>query len=745
MKKLLTIGVTLLTLGTMMSTAEAANRSEVKAAQKALNWLGYGAGKVDGAIGQGTRQAIRRFQADYGYRIDRKIHSDQLKVMEYEAGRVNLFEAMQSIPPSLYYATGSRQGAGLFPTCRMSRRGPINPRSNYRQSGECGFVNALGEWVVSPAYAAGYTQNLSYSIALRTPVPKSEAQEDRRFNHKGEKLGSDVKRIETSWFDPHDVATAVNGKKGILNRTGDGFKIQPIYDAVHVMGRNYFAGVRNGKTTIFRLFESQIAFSGLGKFSQLYKLDGDWFLTSDGANVTMTDFKSRNQVLYKGATGISASCPGYFVVNLGSRSYDKYALIDHKGKEIYRTTTGSIRVERGLKCPAHFVMRGNDGHSSKIVALKSGKVVHESQYALEPLDAYFQAYNKSKKRWGLIDIKGNVVVDFNEGYFDYREGYLLFVRPFDRSFLQKIIPDASKPNGYRRETIASNLKGGSGELVSNLNGVIMARLSYGNAFHGVGGDYLVDMKGAMHPKSASRELALFIDACEKSKGKSNKEINPLKASCHDYYRAQARTGDAQAAFSLAFSYLILGDAKAGVEWLKRAAERGSVEAQSALAEDYSTGFAQGGLPKDLNQTARWFQLAAANGHVHSQFAMGEMHVTGKYGRKDIPTAYYWYKKAAANGHELAAKQVRNIERHLASRRTQRQRANSMTLGDVFRKFNRYMPSQAEVNRQRTYNNCKKQQQKCYATCANYSPLSGGTFKYSPRQKCKAQCYKIKCN
>lgn len=47
--------------------ARAAQRQHNREMQTALNYFGYGAGAVDGAVGPGTRRAVARFQASTGY------------------------------------------------------------------------------------------------------------------------------------------------------------------------------------------------------------------------------------------------------------------------------------------------------------------------------------------------------------------------------------------------------------------------------------------------------------------------------------------------------------------------------------------------------------------------------------------------------------------------------------------------------------------------------------------------------
>ncbi|MBB4302113.1 nitrogen regulatory protein PII [Rhodobium orientis] len=83
-----------------------ARREDVRKMQSALNSLGFDAGTVDGVAGEGTRRAVRRFQASYGYQqtghLTKAQRSHLLQASRNEmlpAG--NSVVAVASVQPSL--------------------------------------------------------------------------------------------------------------------------------------------------------------------------------------------------------------------------------------------------------------------------------------------------------------------------------------------------------------------------------------------------------------------------------------------------------------------------------------------------------------------------------------------------------------------------------------------------------------------------------------------------------------------
>jgi TPR repeat protein len=88
-----------------------------------------------------------------------------------------------------------------------------------------------------------------------------------------------------------------------------------------------------------------------------------------------------------------------------------------------------------------------------------------------------------------------------------------------------------------------------------------------------------------------------------------------------------------------------------LKWFRRAAERGLVLAQFAVATMCFRG--QGIAAPDHAAAAEWYRKAAEQGHVEAQFALGNLYSLGQGVPLDFATAMEWYRKAAAQGHAEA--------------------------------------------------------------------------------------------
>ena len=84
----------------------------------------------------------------------------------------------------------------------------------------------------------------------------------------------------------------------------------------------------------------------------------------------------------------------------------------------------------------------------------------------------------------------------------------------------------------------------------------------------------------------------------------------------------------------------------GVEYLKKAGERGSGEAQLNLGIIYHTGE---NVPQDFKQAALWYQKAAEKGVVPAQFNLGSLYETGQGVKKSDVVAFALYTVAMYNG------------------------------------------------------------------------------------------------
>lgn len=79
-------------------------------------------------------------------------------------------------------------------------------------------------------------------------------------------------------------------------------------------------------------------------------------------------------------------------------------------------------------------------------------------------------------------------------------------------------------------------------------------------------------------------------------------------------------------------------------WYLKAAQKGNVEAQSAVARLYDAGE---GVERDEERALSWYAKAAAQGDDEAQFALGE-HAEDDLNDKKL--AQQWYEKAAVQGH-----------------------------------------------------------------------------------------------
>ena len=62
-----------------------------------------------------------------------------------------------------------------------------------------------------------------------------------------------------------------------------------------------------------------------------------------------------------------------------------------------------------------------------------------------------------------------------------------------------------------------------------------------------------------------------------------------------------------------------------------------------------------GVPKDAVQAVNWYKKAAEQGHVDAQSNLGSMYYKGEGVPKDFVIAYMWRNLAAAQGSEIARK------------------------------------------------------------------------------------------
>ncbi|MDT8383516.1 MAG: tetratricopeptide repeat protein [Gammaproteobacteria bacterium] len=124
-------------------------------------------------------------------------------------------------------------------------------------------------------------------------------------------------------------------------------------------------------------------------------------------------------------------------------------------------------------------------------------------------------------------------------------------------------------------------------------------------------------------------------------------------------RKAAEKGVMQAQYALADIYAEKqGDAKAAVEWYRKAAEQGHAEAYYKLGGLYERGAE--GVKADAQESVRLYQIAASEmdvfaqkGSADAQHVLAGMYQQGQGVKKDVAMALRWWEKAALQGHALA--------------------------------------------------------------------------------------------
>ncbi len=86
--------------------------------------------------------------------------------------------------------------------------------------------------------------------------------------------------------------------------------------------------------------------------------------------------------------------------------------------------------------------------------------------------------------------------------------------------------------------------------------------------------------------------------------------------------------------------------KTGVEWYRKAAEKGYAKSQFNMGQCYEYGR---GVKKDLNEAIKWFRKAAAQEYADAERKMGYLTVTGTGVKQNFAEAMRWYRRAAEHG------------------------------------------------------------------------------------------------
>lgn len=110
-------------------------------------------------------------------------------------------------------------------------------------------------------------------------------------------------------------------------------------------------------------------------------------------------------------------------------------------------------------------------------------------------------------------------------------------------------------------------------------------------------------------------------------------------------KAAAERGEVEAQMSLADEYASRNEIAGATTWYLKAAKQGAARAQYEL----------GGLlgATKPNESFRWFQTAADQGYAKAQMILGNYYRDGTLVRKNYPEAYKWFSLASAQAFEAA--------------------------------------------------------------------------------------------
>lgn len=200
----------------------------------------------------------------------------------------------------------------------------------------------------------------------------------------------------------------------------------------------------------------------------------------------------------------------------------------------------------------------------------------------------------------------------------------------------------------------------------------------------------------MNTKTFIRSALSLIIACVVSAGIVSCDNNGQKAfekgevcfeegsyeEAVEWYKEAAEQGNADAQYKLGYCYANGGyevplesqdslgysyekgmgvdqDWEKAVEWLRKAAEQGHIEAQYKLADCYFCGR---GVAMDDAEAVKWLRKAAEQGHLEAQYNLGECYYEGDGVLIDYDEAAKWWRKAAEQGDTDAAERYNDLMR-----------------------------------------------------------------------------------
>ena len=756
------------------------SKSHIRAIQAALNARGFNAGRPDGIMGRGTRNAIRRFQKHIGHPVTGRLTRKEFSILTGMGGAA----AVTSVTGSR--AAGSASSAYVerpdYTPEILSTPLPLCLEHIDKARRKCGIV-LNDRWILDPVY-----KDVEEFGKTSEGLAKVETQEGK-FGYV-DKTGKWVIPPSFQWIDglKNGVAcvTVSEGKSGCIDISGR-WIIRPEYYKVSRLEEDLFSVVVSK-----------------GGLVGIVDIRGEW--------VVRPTFK-RLYGPYRDGTAVAVAA--------GADMDGKYGLIDRKGRWVVKPEFEMIYfAEEG------FIFAKKEKY-------KWGAIDRHGEWIIPPKFKHLGGFSEglllaqdSNGKYGYIDKSGKWVIPprfrnlyvFSEGLIlaqvsNKKYGYI------DRSG-KWVIPPSFKEAGNFQDGLASvsldGVKYGYinkyGEWVIKPEFTIAFDFKYGLA---VAGDYamgiinkkglfivnpeyrFIDMKGKgiyqvqyggyyknregvyrsilgnayiderrnIYPSFAKESFKRFRKRCRRLISRPWALENSVKnlrliASCSGMIHEWAKQDDPDAIYAL----FIFGDSNKKEENRARiikAAKLGHKYAMVELARAYDSGASVIGIEPDLKKAVYWYERAAAVGEASAQARLGEMYARGHGVPRDLRKALYWTEQSIINGRgdpdftdmKTAKHNRRVLKRMLAvykryKRGTERNRRRDMTLLDAYRLFvEPYVPSSAEIAKQIAERKakvaCHKRKYRCLSFCKKIPPTKRViVFGMSPIQRCVADCKKM---
>ncbi|MEO0329497.1 MAG: peptidoglycan-binding protein [Pseudomonadota bacterium] len=715
--------------GTNLASAQ--SKEEAKAIQRNLNQLGYGAGTIDGAIGKGTRAAIRSFQYDYGLGVTGEVNIEQFNLLGSEANRLKLGARLKRLEHRV-----TSEFKRLLPSCLISSNLFTLSTREEKSDGRCGYVNENGQWVMYPDkdQVREFSDGYSYYID----------------DGKTYLIDRNLKPLSVGFFsynkrtNPYlDIACIKQSRCGVFEPDRATWILEPKYKSI-AQTKNFLILTSNKQIFLYSKIDgTEIDISSL--FDQnvptIYEISDQFLLGDTYKNKDMfifDKFGKRTKSL-NSFEGAIQDCKGDFIFNLkgGGRQH-----FDSKKMEVTDVPYIKQPTYYADGCPEFVVNKFNAVVNSKTDAivrhLGSEKNI---EFSHATKDFYYE-YQRGEPRIFKRLSDDSIVATGSKRAKIYGHG-----------------PNASMIIDGNRVAFWED-KMGSWKSIATFQGDDYGSqcasnrklpiISYGGMPSRQGGCYYADIStNTLVSIGAKREIVIFEDACDFAIGRRNRENDNLHLQCYFYYEQKNDVEDSAASnYALGWSSMLFGYDE-GIDYIRRGAEKGHSDAQLALGNEYYKGSPNLSIKQSFEDAAYWWQRAAAGGNTYAMNNIGVLYFNGEFFPKDYEKSYYWYKRAVGRGNYAGLKTYNQLENYFKNQSAaRRQKASGQSLLDVFQTLKGYSSSSSNFKREQAAsqarNQCVASKRQCTAQCEGLPKSKGVRAGFGPYGKCKSECRAKSC-